>query len=152
MTQTTASQLQVRDVMSTNPVCVGVTTSAHELAEVLEGNGISGVPVIDTQGRIVGVVSRTDLIHRCLDGPVGGGSFFAALANGLAAGTDFDPESIGNVEEFMSGDPVTATVDEPIGAVARRMAEQRVHRVVVIDDDRQPIGMVTTLDLLERVP
>jgi CBS domain-containing protein len=125
-----------------------------ELAEILEGNGISGVPVVDVQERVVGVVSRTDLLHRCMDGPRGSGaeSFFAALAQGLEGGSDIDPEELGTVEEFMSVDPVTARPDEPIAVVARRMAEERVHRVVVVDDEQHAIGMVTTLDLLKVFP
>jgi CBS domain-containing protein len=144
----------VKDVMTRNPVCVGPATSAQELAEILEGNDISGVPVLDVQERLMGVVSKTDLIHRALDGPLGSApeTFFSALAGGLADGTHLDPNDMGGVEDFMSLDPVTADPDEPVSVVARRMAEEGVHRAVVIDDRRHVIGVVTTLDILRVFP
>jgi CBS domain-containing protein len=149
------SQLRVADVMTRNPVCVSLGTTARELAEILEANDISGVPVLDVQERVVGVVSKTDLIHRALEAPLDGGrgSFFAALAEGLGtSGGDLDPDSLGTVDEFMSTDPVTATADESIGRVARRMAEQGVHRVPVVDGRARAIGILTTLDLLRVFP
>lgn len=156
MTSKAVTQLRVENVMTRNPVCVSLGTTARELAELLEANDISGVPVLDVQERVVGVVSKTDLIHRALEVPLDGGpgSFFAALAEGLSSGTggDLDPEALGTVDDFMSTDPVTATVDESIGRVARRMAEQGVHRVPVVDDRGRAIGILTTLDLLRVFP
>ena len=73
-------------------------------------------------------------------------------AIGGVDGTDLDIEDLGVVEDFMSDDPVTARPEESVGVVAHRMAEERVHRVVVIDDRDQPIGIVTTLDLLKVFP
>ena len=147
-------QLCVKDIMTTNPVCAGMSISVPELAELLEANDISGVPVLDTRDRLVGVVSKTDLIHRCVEGPVGGhgGSFFSSLAEGLAVGSAMDPGDLGVVEDFMSADPVTATPDEEIASVAHRMADERVHRVIVVGDSKQVIGIVTTLDLLKVFP
>ena len=152
-TTRTLSMMCVKDVMTANPICVTPDMGAVELAEIFEGNGISGAPVVDVQERVVGVVSKTDLIHRCVDGPVeGGGTFFTALAGGLSSGASFDTESLGTIEEFMTGSPVTATPDEPIGAVARRMADERVHRIIVVDGGDHALGVVTTLDLLKVFP
>jgi CBS domain-containing protein len=153
-TRKASTRLCVKDVMTRNPVCVGQTTTAQELAEILEGNDISGVPVLDMREKLIGVVSRSDLMHRCVEGPVGSsrGSFFSALADGMITETGLDPGSLGVVEDFMTAHPVTATVNEPVGAVARRMAEEQVHRVVVIDDENHVIGLVTTLDILRVHP
>jgi len=52
----------------------------------------------------------------------------------------------------MSIDPVTATPEETVATVARRLAEARVHRAIVVDPSRRPIGIVTTLDLLKFFP
>ena len=154
MSARAARSLCVKDIMGRNPVRVGQATTVGELAEILEGNDISGVPVVDAQERLVGVVSRTDLIRRCVEGPPGTqpGSFFSALAEGLGGGTDLDPEELGVVEDFMSLDPVTAEPDEPVGRVALRMAEEQVHRAIVVDEQRRVIGVVTALDLLKVFP
>lgn len=144
--------LTVADIMSKNPVRVDMTASIHELAEILDGNGISGAPVVDPGGTLVGVVSQKDLIHRIIEGPLDapGDGFFGSLAEVFTGGVD--AVDLGCVEDVMSLDPVTATPDEPVAAIARRMAEHRVHRVIVINDGREPIGIVTTLDVLRVFP
>ena len=144
----------VKDFMTSDPVRVTCDTSARDLARLLEANEISGVPVVDTLDRLVGVVSKTDLLRRCVEGPIGSrpGTMFESLARGLTDDVDLDPEGLGSVAEFMSPYPIVASSDEPIGAVARRMAEEGVHRVVVVDEEKRVLGIVTSLDLLKAFP
>ncbi len=52
----------------------------------------------------------------------------------------------------MSPDVVTATPDEPISHVARRMAEHHVHRIIVVGESRQVVGVVTSIDVLAVFP
>ncbi len=152
--RTSSTPASVKDIMTRDPVCVTPDTSAVELARILEANEISGVPVVDALDRAIGVVSKTDLLHRCLAGPVGSrpGSFFESLAEGVQTGTGLHPGELGTVEEFMSPEPVTASPDEPIVAVARRMADEGIHRVVVVDEQQHVLGIVTSLDLLKVFP
>jgi CBS domain-containing protein len=144
----------VKDIMTEGPICIGADTSARELARILESNGISGVPVVDSLHRVIGVASKTDLLRRCVEGPIGSrpGTFFESLAEGLDTGTDMDPEELGSVEDFMSTDAVTCHPGDPLGTVAHRMAEENVHRVVVVDKRRHVVGIVTSLDLLRVFP
>ena len=58
-------------------------------------------------------------------------------------------EDIGVAEDLMRTEDVTAKPDEPIGAVARRMARSGSHRIVVVDADQHAIGIVTSLDLVK---
>jgi CBS domain-containing protein len=144
----------VKDIMTPDPICVGADTSARELARILESNEISGVPVVDSLHRIIGVASKTDLLRRCVEGPIGSrpGTFFESLAEGLDFGSDMDPEELGTVEDFMTPEPVTVGPDDPVGKVAHRMAEENVHRLVVVDKRRHVVGIVTSLDLLREWP
>ncbi len=145
---------QVSDIMTRDPICVTADTTARELARVLAANEISGVPVVDARDRLIGVVSKTDLVRRCVDGPIGSrpGTMFESLVRGLADDFDLDPEALGPVAEFMSPYPIVASPDEPIGAVARRMAEEGVHRAVVVDEEKHVLGILTSLDLLKAFP
>ena len=52
------------------------------------------------------------------------------------------------VEDIMSEDAVTVGPDEPVGKIASRMAENGIHRVVVVDKDQFPLGIITSLDVL----
>jgi CBS domain-containing protein len=139
--------------MTRDPLCVGPDTDARELARELEANEISGMPVTDGLDRVIGVVSRTDLLHRVVQGPMGTrpGSFFELLAEGLS-NDEMHPDNLGTVEEFMTPEPVTASLDDFVVDVAHRMADDHIHRIVIVDDGRRVLGIVTTLDLLRVFP
>jgi CBS domain-containing protein len=136
--------------MTREPVVIAPATTIRELARLLEENEISGMPVVDEEGRLVGVVSKTDLMRRCLDEPDDRTAAYLVEFAGAEPedGAPLGPEELIVVEDFMTSDPVTARPDEPVVAIARRMVDARVHRVVVVDPDRVPIGIVTSLDLL----
>ena len=148
--RTGAASLTASDIMTSNPVRVTPDTTATELGRLLDTNDISGVPVVDALDRVIGVVSKTDLLHRCVRGPVGtnGGSFLTNLEEGL--GARLEPDALGVVEDFMNTDSITAGPNDAIGDLARRMVEDRVHRIIIIDDQRHVLGIVTSLDLLGK--
>src|SRR3954469_11880535 len=56
--------MRAMDVMTTNVITVNPDTSVQEMAQILSERGISGVPVVDAQNRLVGIVSEGDLLHR----------------------------------------------------------------------------------------
>ncbi len=151
---TSKSPVLVRDVMSRNPVCATGGMGMRELARLFEEKRISGAPVVGTDGRMIGVISKTDLIRRTSDGSIDTppNYLFEVLVGTAPKGSQVVPESLLVVADLMTPDPVTAQPDEPVGPVARRMAEKRIHRVLVLDADRRPVGVVTTLDLLKVFP
>ena len=145
----------VAEIMSRSPVCASPSDTISELAQMMDENGISGLPVTDTQNRVLGVVSKTDIIHRCLEGPIGGRTGVALwerLRSGDLPGAGLPEDELGHAEDFMTTDPVTAQAHEEIGVVARRLARDRVHRAVVVEDGNHVVGMVTSLDILALYP
>lgn len=144
----------VRDVMTKDPIRVGRADALGTIANLFDENGISGLPVVDAADRLVGIVSKTDVLHRCLEGPQGarpGVTFFDRLRAEEAA-PSLDPEDLGVAEDFMTTDPVTARPDESLYVAASRMAKERVHRVIVVDEESRPVGILTTFDVLQRFP
>jgi CBS domain-containing protein len=109
--------------------------------------------VIDGEDRVVGVVSKTDVLHRAVEGPQGSrpDSFLEFLADGLGRDTDLDPEALGTVEEFMSTEPVTASPDDSIRTIAQRMLDTGVHGAVVVDENQRVLGVATSFDLLRAL-
>jgi CBS domain-containing protein len=146
------SELKARDVMTPDPVCVQPATTIRELARVFETHQISGVPVTDAQGRVIGVVSKTDLIRRCSEGTadIPPAYLFEVLCEQGAedAASEVIPEPLVCVEDFMTEDPLMVSPEVSAATVARLMYDHRVHRVIVVDEDRFPIGIITSLDLL----
>lgn len=142
----------VKEVMTSKPVAVSPTTSVRDLAEILDTNEISGVPVVDVQDRVIGVVSKTDLLHQWIHGsPNGGSSSLIELLEEGIRNDDLDIDLHETVDEFMSGDPVTASPEDSLTEVARRMVQERVHRVIVTDEKMRLLGIVTTLDVLKYI-
>jgi CBS domain-containing protein len=150
MTQIKA-ELRARDVMTADPVCVSPSTTIRELARVFEEHEISGAPVVDQEGRVVGVVSKTDLIRRCSEGTgdIPPAYLFEILSEQGAEGeSEVIPEPLICVEDFMTEDPLTVLPTVAAATVAREMFERRIHRVIVVDDENFPVGIITSLDLL----
>lgn len=145
-------------IMTPDPVCAEPSTTIRQLARLLDDNDISGCPVIDHAGRVVGVVSKTDLIRRCSEGAgdIPPAYLFEVItARGPADETGPAspiPEPLVCVQDFMTPGAVTARPTTPIHEVAALMTTRGVHRVIVVDDDMYPLGMITALDVLKRFP
>ena len=151
-----SATLKARDVMTAEPVCIEPQATIRELARTLEEHEISGVPVVDQQGVLIGVVSRTDLVRRCTEGvddmPP---AYLFEILSEQSDGDDVSevmPEPLICVEDFMTEDPVTASPETPVATLARQMSDKGIHRVVIVDEERFPLGIVTSLDLLRRWP
>ena len=137
------------ELMTADPVCVDATAELMEIVQLLDLQDVSGLPVLDRQGRVIGVVSKTDVLaevagHTELTRrPLG-----QALAE-LRAGKHEIDWNI-TAEDLVQGEPVTCFATDPVPTVARRMSQERVHRVVVVDADRRPVGIVTSMDLVDH--
>ena len=120
----------VGDVMTPNPISIVETASLAEAAGILDNRKITGLPVVDAAGTLVGVLSQTDLVR--------------ARANqrlvknwpGLAVG------------EIMTKPALTISATARLDEAARIMEERRVHRLVVTDETATPIGIISTSDLI----
>lgn len=147
------SDLKAKDIMVADPVCVELSTTIRQLARVFEENEISGAPVVNQEGVVVGVVSKTDLIRRCSEGTLDVPPAFLFEVIAEQSGDDEETsdviaEPLVCVEDFMTEDPVTVSPSTPLDTVASLMFEKRIHRVVVVDQEKFPLGIITSLDLL----
>lgn len=139
--------MKVREVMTAAVITAEPETTFKETAERLLDYGVSGMPVVNAQGRLVGLVTEADLMskeafdtrHRrpleALVRLVNGDRRWTGKAAGLTAG------------DVMTTDVVTARPDEDIRAAARRMLERGVKRLPVVEDGRL-VGIVSRRDLL----
>jgi CBS domain-containing protein len=121
----------VAELMSIDPVTIGADEPAQSAERLMAERRVSGLPVVDRQGRLVGVVSQTDLVRAHAAGQS------LAAWPGLA------------VRHLMTAPALTIRVDESLVEAARRMEDRHVHRLVVVSSDGlTPIGVVSTLDLV----
>ena len=122
----------VADVMAFNLIVVRANAPLEQAAELMDRHRVSGLPVVDTAGTLVGVVSQTDLVRARST------EYLWANWPGLA------------VRHLMTSPPVTVTRSTPLTVAAARMERHHIHRLVVVadDDETMPIGILSTTDLV----
>ncbi len=152
-------QVVAQNIMTPEPVCAEPSTTIRQLAHLFEENDVSGCPVVDSRGKVVGVVSKTDLIRRCSEGTaaIPPAYLFEVVcerggANGVGDIADPIPEPLICVQDFMSESVVTVRPNAPVHEIAALMSGKHIHRVVVVDEEHFPLGMITTLDVLKVFP
>jgi CBS domain-containing protein len=154
--QSSLQRAKVKDVMNPDIMTVGDDMTTDELVRFLNEREISGAPVVDGQGHLVGVVSMTD-IGRNLAEPSDFSSppseFYRDTADEVTLedlGQRFVDEHTVTVRQVMTPVvhqvPLTASVVD----AARIMIENHIHRLVVTEK-RQPVGIVTSMDLLKVI-
>jgi CBS domain-containing protein len=140
--------LRVGDVMTTEVIAVTPAAPFRDVVDLMLGHEIGAVPVVDDEDGLVGLISEADILskqayggrrHRVLDD-------FGGLARREAR--ELARSRGRTAREIMSAPVETARVDEPLRAVARRMVENRLKHLVVIDDARRMVGIVSRRDLL----
>lgn len=129
MTERTVSDLMTRD-----PIVVRADAPLTDAARLLDRYHISGLPVVDAHGALVGVVSHTDLLRARAT------EHLWANWPGLA------------VRHLMTSPALAVSPDTSIAEVARLMERDHVHRLVVVGGDgRTPIGIIATADLVRSM-
>jgi CBS domain-containing protein len=133
MASTKPVERTVADLMTGCPLVVSEDDSIAGVAEILAGFEISGVPVVDADERLVGVVSETDFVR------LRGSSITSTGWHGLL------------VRDVMTTPAKTVTSWSTVADAARAMTAERVHRLVVVDDRGTPVGVLSGSDLVREI-
>ena len=148
---------KARDIMTADLLTVTPATTLTQFARILTEDNISGCPVVTVDGRLVGIASKTDLLARLLEGRhdfasspdfrglLGLGEEGLVASPGSAESSE--EEVFGTVEDIMEQSPVTVLPDASILEVARLLAENRIHRVLVMEKGKL-LGIITSLDVI----
>jgi CBS domain-containing protein len=116
----------IREIMTPNVRTIPANTLVSEVAGIFELEKIGGAPLVDEDGNIVGLVSKSDIVHFEF---VGGDPYEA------------------RVWEIASPHLLTIDVSSPLVDAARKMLEEHVHRLMVVDGE-EPVGMLTSLNFV----
>ncbi|MFF7645106.1 CBS domain-containing protein [Streptomyces canus] len=142
---------KVGSVMTMEVVRATYGTTFKEVARLLRENRISGLPVVDEDDKVIGVISETDLMaHQAqLPDPYAPTRRFR-LADLTAAGRRQAAKAHARTAgQLMSEPPITVHADNTIVEAARTMAKNRVERLPVLDEEGRLVGIVTRRDLLK---
>ncbi|WP_371667256.1 CBS domain-containing protein [Streptomyces sp. NBC_00289] len=139
----------VGEVMTVDVVEAHPETSFKDVVRLLDRHRISGLPVVDDDDKVVGVISETDLIHRQTAQPTGTGARrFRMLPLGRAARRADALARAGTAAELMSTPAITVHPEQRIADAARVMERRGVERLPVVDEEDRLIGIATRRDLL----
>jgi CBS domain-containing protein len=142
---------KVGSVMTTEVVRATYGTPFKEVARLLGEHRVSGLPVVDEDDRVVGVVSETDLMAHQAEAPDPYGPKkrfrFAELTR--SARHRAAKATARTAGQLMTEPPVTVHADDTIVEAARTMAQHRVERLPVLDEEQRLVGIVTRRDVLQ---
>lgn len=145
--------MKAKDVMTTKVISVTTDTSVEDVAALLLGHGISGVPVADQGGAVVGIVSEGDLMRRPEIGTEAGRgarswlSLFSDVDEKVKAYVRSHGHRAGDV---MSREVISVHEDTPLGEIARQLEKHRIKRVPVLRDGRL-VGIVSRANLVQAL-
>jgi len=132
--------IRVGDVMTPNPITVDEDDTAAQATKVIQSLGERSVPVVDKEGRLVGVIGLKDLA-----------SLFGRSKTRARSDLGGEKEKLQvPVKSLMNDVPVIAPADETLRAAAQLMLRSSVSSVIVPHDGK-PVGILTKLDLLETI-
>ncbi|MFN3550939.1 MAG: HPP family protein [Endomicrobiia bacterium] len=121
--------LKAKDLMTKNVITVREDTSILELAKILYDHQISGVPVVDNKGRVVGVVTEKDILN--------------IIFSGNLQNT--------KVSDIMSKNVIKFSPDTDIDKVALAISEHNIRRVIIVDKDDKVVGIVSRRDIIKMI-
>jgi CBS domain-containing protein/nitroimidazol reductase NimA-like FMN-containing flavoprotein (pyridoxamine 5'-phosphate oxidase superfamily) len=132
--------MQAREFMTTKVVTVQPSTSISDAGRMLLERDVTALPVVDADGRLLGIVSRSDLVKgRVMSDP---------RAHLIPISVD-DSEPPHSVEDVMTTDVVTLSPGSDEAEATRLMSEHRVKSIPVVSEGR-PVGVVSVTDIMRR--
>ncbi len=154
-----ALDLPAKSVMERRIVTVSPSAPLSEVERLLAEHRISGMPVTDSGGRAVGVISYRDLLDHYADDPDARPRrrpHYFRLPTEHLADEDFEdfsvpPESEDTVADAMNPEVIHVRDDVPLTAIAQLMVHRSIHRVLVTDDSGRVVGIVGSLAVLAAV-
>jgi CBS domain-containing protein len=130
---TSVVDMRVADLMTLDPITVPVDATIEQAEALLREYRITGLPVVDADQHLVGVISQTDLLYLALP-------TVRALIRHRADGI--------RVGEVMSTPPVMIDGSATLVEAARTMDRNHLHRLVVVDAHGRPTGVIAAMDFV----
>jgi CBS domain-containing protein len=145
------TNMRAHQIMTRNLITVGPDSSIVDAAKLMLDNHISGLPVLDKSGKLVGIVSEGDFLRRSEIGTQRRRARWLQFILGPGReAKDFVQQSGRKVEDVMVREPVTVTEDTQLEELVSLMEKYDIKRLPVMRND-QLVGIVTRANLLQAV-
>jgi len=144
--------MQARDVMVSPVITVRESATVREIAKILLEKRISAVPVVDNVGKLVGIVTESDLMRRAEAGTEHPYSWWVHfLAGDATVAADYVKSHAAKVEDVMTSNVVTAIPETPLQEIATLLEEHQIKRVPIVDKVGNLVGIVSRANLIQVV-
>ena len=130
--------------MTTSVITVRGDTPFKEMAALLTSSGVSAFPVVDQEGKVIGVVSETDMLIKEAAQERGHPGAFA----GLRRSRDPGKAAAVTAAQLMTSPPVTIGPDDPVQHAAFLMYDRAINRLPVVDKAGHLVGIISQVDVL----
>ena len=148
--------MRAMDVMTTNVITVGPDTTVQEVAKILSEKNISGVPVVDTENRLAGIVSEGDLLHRIETGTERRVQrrrrswWLDRFEANEELARDYVKSHGRTAEDVMTRDVITVSDTTDLADIANLLETKGIKRVPVVKDGRL-VGIVSRANLVRAL-
>lgn len=143
--------MKARDVMVSPVITLKPTTTVKEAAKLFLDRHISAAPVVDEKGKVIGIVSEGDLLHRVEAGTETQRPWWLRiLASEEAVAQDYIRTHGRRVEDVMTRDVITVSPDTPLQEIANLLESKRIKRVPVLSNG-QLVGIVSRANIIQAV-
>jgi CBS domain-containing protein len=141
-------ELLVKDVMTRSVISISKYEPVMKVADILNEKNISGLPVVDSDSRVIGIITQADILS--MIGVSRDHTFKDLLKHML--GETLPERRIGDhVGDIMTSPALTIKPDANIAEAVRIMTEKRIRRLTVANENNVLIGIITRADILKAV-
>jgi CBS domain-containing protein len=143
--------MKARDVMVSPVITVKPSSSVREVAQTLLKERISAVPVVDDQGKLVGIISEGDLLHRAEAGTQRRHSWWlVGLVGDESLASEYIKAHSRKVADVMTRKVVTAAPDSPLHQIAALLEKNSIKRVPIVENG-QLVGIISRANLVQAL-
>jgi molybdopterin-containing oxidoreductase family membrane subunit len=140
---------RAKDIMSAKVISVAPHTTIEEVSKLLFAHRIGGVPVVDLDGRVIGVLSESDIIFREIHQEP---HLVEKLGDMILPRTLRASDRTGSTAgEIMTSPPITAREEAPLKELIQTITERKIKRVIIVDKDMHPAGIVSRIDIVKAL-
>ena len=149
--KTVGQKSLVSDFMESNVIALQAESSLEEAAELLLAKKIRGAPVVDESGRLVGVLSQFDFLYQAAGRRAPGRGTGARSDRFVQNSPRWDKMQAQKVSEAMSSTPLTIGPDTTMQDAAAMLIENKIGRLIVVDEEEQLVGLLSCTDMMRLV-
>jgi CBS-domain-containing membrane protein len=146
--------LTARDIMTKEVVSVTTETTIRELAEIITAHRIGSVPVLDSEGTLLGIVTESDLIEQDKSFHIPTVISLFDWVIYLESEKKFEKElkrmTAGTVADIFTREVLTVTPETPVSEIADIMSGRKIHAVPVVAEGKL-VGIVSRIDLIRSM-